>query len=110
MFKGPEKYIFPGKNHITAGLHLILRLAVGARVYIDKNLDISDGLVNGANDIISTIRINEDHRSDGIKMVENEMDELENLQDPHIHLPFIQRMYQLHQQHLHSQWVVSLLL
>lgn len=42
-------------------------------------MDILDGLVNGVNDIIFIIRINEDYCLDGIIMVENEMDELENL-------------------------------
>lgn len=67
--QGKRKLHIPENRHLTGGLNSVLRLAVGARVSIVKNLDISDGLVNGANGSISAIRLNKDHPLDGVIMV-----------------------------------------
>lgn len=42
---------------------------VGVRVFIVKNLDIFDGLVNGVNGSIFVIRLNKDYFLDGVIMV-----------------------------------------
>ena len=36
------------KRQETGGLHSVLKLAIGARVMLTTNVDVSDGLVNGA--------------------------------------------------------------
>ena len=36
------------KRSETSGLHGTLKLAIGARVMLTANVDVSDGLVNGA--------------------------------------------------------------
>lgn len=44
-------------RHFTGGLHEVLHIAVGARVSLVKNIDVSDGLVNGADGVIVKIDI-----------------------------------------------------
>ena len=39
---------FSNNRNETGGLHTVLKLAVGARVMLTVNTDVSDGLVNGA--------------------------------------------------------------
>lgn len=74
--QGKRKLHVPENRHLTGGLNSVLRLAVGARVSIVKNLDISDGLVNGANGSISAIRLNKDHPLDGVIMVKFENEQI----------------------------------
>lgn len=73
---GSKKLHIPESRHLTDGFHSVLRLAVGARVSIVKNLDISDGLVNGANGIISSIRINKDHPLGGVIVIKFENEQI----------------------------------
>lgn len=85
--QGKRKLHIPENRLLTGGRYSELRLAVGARFSIVKNMDISDGLVNGANGSISAIRLNKDSPLDGVIMVKFEMSKLADLQDQHFHFP-----------------------
>ena len=45
----------PERPHETANLRKILQVKVGARVMITTNIDVSDGLTNGAMGFVSNI-------------------------------------------------------
>lgn len=40
-------------RHFTGGLLEVLHITVGARVSLVKNIDVSDGLVNGADGVMA---------------------------------------------------------
>ncbi len=59
------------KRSETGGLHSILKLAVGARVMLTTNVDVSDGLVNGARGEIEHIVTSSDKVSQVLVKFDN---------------------------------------
>ena len=50
------------KRQETGGLHSVLKLAIGARVMLTTNVDVSDGLVNGARGEVMHVVTNDDNK------------------------------------------------
>ena len=50
------------KRQETGGLHSVLKLAIGARVMLTTNVDVSDGLVNGAKGEVVLVVTNIDNK------------------------------------------------
>ena len=70
------------KRSETGGLHNVLRIAVNARVMLTANVDVSDGLVNGAmgtvvavitddKNNVSKILVHFDNASVGLKSIQS---------------------------------------
>ena len=55
--------------HNTGGLPYIVEVAIGARWILTKNIDIEDGLVNGASGTITDMNISTDDKLKGIIFV-----------------------------------------
>ena len=50
------------KRQETGGLHSVLKLAIGARVMLTTNVDVSDGLVNGARGEVAHVVTSNDNK------------------------------------------------
>ena len=57
---GQVSITMPQKSSETGGLHEILNIAKGCRVMLTANLDVSDGLVNGATGTVKEIEVEND--------------------------------------------------
>ena len=64
-----EKLTLPDNRYLTGGLHSRLSIAVNARVSLTRNIDVSDGLVNGAVGVITHIAARQSHLLNGTIMI-----------------------------------------
>ena len=78
----------PDDRYQTGGLHNVLRLATGSCIALVKNIDTSDGLVNGAIGIIQHMELKAIYHYKTLYLLSSKTKTLAVNLNPHYHKKF----------------------